>query len=319
MPKTATKPSAIHLGGATMGTDWSVLVDVPLTAQARTALQADLQSAVEEVDDQMSTWNPTSALMRFNAIPVGDWVDLPYHLLRVLQAGLSVSVLSEGAFELNIGDAVRAWGFGSDPIDLAAIKSASAAQRIPAIQALDLDISAGCARKLGPLALDLSGIAKGYGVDRLAETVIAHGIAHALCSIDGEVRAVGTRATGTPWTVGIDAPDSDIRGSHSVIALENAAVATSGDYRHFLTIKQTRLSHTMDPTTGAPVVDAPSSVTVLGPSCMMADAMATALMVRGIERGTSLALKLGLSALFLGRSGKNSRVGLFRSLGQVSN
>jgi len=302
-----------------MGTQWSVQLDAPLSAQACTALQADLQSAVDEVDEQMSTWNPTSALMRFNAVPVGDWVELPHHLLRVLQAGLSVSALSEGAFEMNIGDAVRAWGFCSDPINLAAIKSASAAPRVPATQALLLDVSAGRARKLAPLALDLSGIAKGYGVDRLAETAIAHGIAHALCSIDGEVRAVGTRATGAPWTVGIDAPDSDIRGSHSVIALENAAVATSGDYRHFLTIRKTRLSHTMDPATRAPVVDAPASVTVLGPSCMMADAMATAIMVRGIHRGTSFAQKHGISALLLSRSGENRRIGLFRGPEQVSN
>lgn len=317
MPKTATEPSAIRLDGSTMGTDWSVLVDAPLSAQAQAALQADLQSAVDEVDDQMSTWNPTSALMQFNAVPVGDWVDLPRHLLTVLQAGLSVSALSEGAFEMNIGDAVRAWGFCSDPIDLAAIKSASAAPRVQAINALDLDIPAGRARKSAPLALDLSGIAKGYGVDQLAETVIAHGIAHALCSIDGEVRAVGTRATGAPWAVGIDAPDSGIRGSHSVIALENAAVATSGDYRHFLTIKNTRLSHTMDPTTRAPVVDAPASVTVLAPSCMIADAMATALMVRGISRGTSLAVSHRLSALLLDRSGAPLRTGLFNETAQA--
>lgn len=311
MPKTATDPAVLRLGGATMGTEWSVLVDAPLAAPARAALQDDLQRAVDEVDLQMSTWKPDSALMRFNAASVGQWLALPRHLLKVLEAGLAATAMTGGAFEMNLGDAVRAWGFGSAEIDLSAIKAASAAPRVSALQALDIDLSAGLARKTAPLSLDLSGIAKGYGVDLLAETVIARGIAHALCAIDGEVRAVGARADGTPWPVGIDDPDSAARGGHSVISLENASVATSGDYRHFLTLRDKRLSHTMNPATRAPVVDAPASVTVLGQSCMMADAMATALMVRGMAAGPRLATAQGISALFLGRGDKTCGTGLF--------
>lgn len=322
MPKTVTEtvrpdtgrpdtgPTRLH--GTTMGTEWSVLVDAPLSASSRAALQTDLQQAMDEIDSQMSTWTPDSALMRFNAAPVGPWHALPQHLLRVLQAGLAISALSDGAFEMNLGDAVRAWGFSSDAIDLAAIRSASAAPRVAAITALELDLPAGLARKTAPLALDLSGIAKGYGVDRLAETVTEHGIAHALCAIDGEVRAVGTRSNGTPWAVGIDAPDSGLRGSHSVIALADAAVATSGDYRHFVTIRDKRLSHTMDPATRAPVIDALASVTVLGQSCMLADAMATALMAKGLSGGKRLAMKHGISVLLLDRSGESLRTGLFK-------
>lgn len=311
MPKTATD-TPVALSGATMGTGWSVLVDAPLAPAARAALQAGLQSAVDEVDDQMSTWQPASALMRFNAAPVGEWMPLPHRLLTVLETGLAIGALSGGAFEMNLGDAVRAWGFGAGAIDLSGIRAASAAPRQPAIDALDLDKAAGLARKTAPLSLDLSGIAKGYGVDRLAETAIEHGIAHALCAIDGEVRAIGARADGRPWSVGIDAPDSALRGGHSVIALDGTAVATSGDYRHFLTVGDKRLSHTMNPATRAPLVDAPASVTVLGQSCMVADAMATALMVCGVERGLHLARSQGISALFLTRTGAPRGTGLFR-------
>lgn len=311
MPKTAIEPAAVRLSGPTMGTDWSVLVDTPLCAPARAALQADLQRAVDEIDNQMSTWNPASALMRFNAAPVGPWLAVPHHLLKVLEAGLATSALTGGAFEMNLGDAVRAWGFGPAPIDLGAIRAASNARRVSAMEALEIDVTAGRARKSAPLSLDLSGIAKGYGVDRLGETALSHGITHALCAIDGEVRAVGGRANGTPWSVGIDAPDSPLRGGHSVITLENASAATSGDYRHFLTVRDKRLSHTMNPATGAPVIDAPASVTVLARSCMLADAMATALMVRGIDEGRRLAASQGISALFLGRSNETRGSGLF--------
>lgn len=313
MPKTATDPSMQVLSGRTMGTEWRVLVDATLSASVSAALRADLQAAVDEVDSQMSTWSPDSALMRFNAAPVGPWLPLPAALLTVLQAGLAVSRASDGAFEMNVGDTVRAWGFGPAPIDLAAIHAARAAPRIPAGQALELDPAAGVARKSAPLALDLSGIAKGFGVDRLAEVAKGHGVTHALCSIDGELRALGTRRDGQPWMVGIDAPDSAARGSHSRLALADMAVATSGDYRHFVTVRGQRLAHTMNPETGAPLVAAPASVTVLGQSCMLADAMATALMVQGAERGAIVATGIGMSALFIERSGRVSGTGLFHA------
>lgn len=310
MLKTVTDPLA--LDGRTMGTGWRVLVDAALTGAARRALWDDLQRAVDEVDGQMSTWKPDSDLMRFNAAAVGGWLPLPRALLSVLEAGLAASALSDGAFEMNLGAAVRAWGFGAAGIDLASITAAHVAAWVPAAEGLEIDRPAGLARKTASLALDLCGIAKGYGVDRLAETVIAHGLGHALCSIDGEVRAVGGRADGQPWAVGIDAPDSLLRGSHSVLSLADGAAATSGDYRHFLMVRDKRLSHTMNPATRAPLVDAPASVTVLGRSCMMADAMATALMVLGNDGGTRLARSLGMSALFIDRTGRTTGTGLFR-------
>ena len=103
------------------------------------------------------------------------------------------------------------------------------------------------------------------------------------------------------WSVGIDAPDSPMRGSHSVLMLADMSVATSGDYRHFVTVRGARLSHTMDPKRGAPLVDAPASVTVLAPTCIMADAMATAMMVMG-PMAAAFATTHGIQALVLHRT-----------------
>lgn len=298
MPKTPTD-AAFALGGPTMGTRWSVLID---DAAVDPALQSRFQSAVDEVDAQMSTWKPNSDLMRLNAAPLNTWVTLPDRLMIVLTAGLSVSRQTDGAFEMNVGDAVRAWGFGPAKIDIGAIRSASSTPRIAATTALELDPANNRARKSAPLALDLSGIAKGYGVDRLAETAAQFGITQALCAIDGELRAIGTRRSGRPWAVGIDMPDDKATAPHSTLALEDMAVATSGDYRHFVTVAATRLSHTIDPRRGAPLVVPPASVTVLSRSCMLADAMATALMVMGDGPGSSFAKAHAISALFLGRA-----------------
>lgn len=298
MPKTPTD-HALVLGGPTMGSRWSVLID---DYGADPRLQARFQSAVDKVEAQMSTWKPDSALMRLNAAPLDTWVPLPDQLMTVLDAGLAISRQTGGAFELNVGDAVRAWGFGPDAIDLGAIRAASGTGRVPASEALDMDRANGRARKSAPVALDLSGIAKGYGVDRLAETAAQLGLTHALCTIDGEVRAIGTRATGRPWAVGIEMPDDTATGHHSMLALEDMAVATSGDYRHFVTVGTTRLSHTIDPLRGAPLVTSPASVTVLSRSCMLADAMATALMVMGDGPGADFATDHAISVLFLRRS-----------------
>lgn len=292
------------LTGPTMGTVWSVTVDQPLDANQKQVLQAQFQGAVQSVDAQMSTWKPDSDLMRLNAAALNTWVPVPKALITVLDAGLAISRDTAGAFEMNIGDAVRAWGFGAGAPDLAAIKAASTLRRVPATTALEVDHATGCVRKSAPLALDLSGIAKGYGVDCLARTAADFGLRHALCAIDGELRAVGARQNGQAWSVGIDAPDSGppdsaARGNHSVLALVQMAVATSGDYRHFVTVRNTRLSHTMNPHRGAPVLGAPASVTVLSASCMQADAIATALMVLGPIEGAAFARRKEISALFL--------------------
>lgn len=302
MPKMSTKTNPLRLEGATMGTRWSVLLDGPAPPDL-TPLKAALQAAVQEVDTQMSTWTPQSDLMRFNAAPLNTWHALPSHLMRVLAAGLAISKMTDAAFEMNVGDAVTAWGFGPSAIDLAAIQTASASGRVRAMDALHLDEPRLLAKKTAPLALDLSGIAKGYGVDRLAEVLADWGLKSALCTIDGEVRALGSRSNGSPWAVAIQSPETGKPSAHSMLDLAQAAVATSGDYRHFVTVKGHRLSHTIDPRRAAPLLGAPASVSVLAASCAQADALATALMVMGQEAGLALARRHGFSALFILRRG----------------
>ena len=180
MPKMSTEPGAT-LGGPTMGTGWSLRADDPLESVDVQALQARCAEAVAAVNAQMSTWRPDSDLMRLNAAPLDSWVPLPQGLMTVLAAGIAVSRQTGGAFEMNVGDAVRAWGFNAAPIDLGAIRAASARPRLPAMEVLELDAGAGRARKSGPLALDLSGIAKGYGVDCLVETAQALGLPVTRC------------------------------------------------------------------------------------------------------------------------------------------
>lgn len=296
MSKMSIERVRFALNGPTMGTRWSALFFAEPGFDPE-PIRAALQTAVDQVDTQMSTWKPDSDLMRFNAAAVGDWVTVPWCLADVLRLGLEIGRASGGAFDIGMGDAVTAWGFGPDAAAQADIRAAMAAPRRPAHDVLEF---AGTdLRKTAPVVLDLNGIAKGYGVDRLADTIRNAGIANALVGIDGEMRALGLRPDGEAWAIAVEAPDAGRRTPHSVLALQNAAVATSGDYRHWVELQGRRLSHTMDPTRGTPLIASPASVTVVARSCAEADAWATALMVLGPERGAMLARQQGLDALFL--------------------
>ena len=308
MPKTSSEPTATckrtTLHGPTMGTRWSASVDTDARADASVdlaALRQDLAAAVQLVDQQMSPWKPDSDLMRLNRAPVDTWVNLPAELLEVLTCGLEIYRLSAGAFDPGVGALVDAWGFGAvrDAPEAAAIHIARQAAPCLTDQALALDRPAGRVRKHAPLQLDLCGIAKGYAVDRMAAVLQQHGVRHALVALDGELRAVGSQASGVPWAVALERPEAERRAVRGVIELQDLAVATSGDYRRYLLVGDARLAHTMDARRAAPVNNAVASVTVLASSCMHADAWATALLVAGPGKGLALAQRMGLEALFL--------------------
>lgn len=298
MLKTSTKQTRLSMNGPTMGTRWSASFYAPDGLDAEAVRQA-LQAAVNEVDTQMSTWNPNSDLMRLNAGRVGAWVSVPPCLVEVLRLAFDIGRASGGAFDVGVGAAVRAWGFGPEAVDEARIRKALEMPHPPAHEIVDLDVDGGRVRRLVPVDLDLNGIAKGYGVDRLAEVLHGFGIASGLVGIDGEMRAFGLHPAGEPWMIAVEAPDPDRRAPHSILALQDAAVATSGDYRRWLLVGGRRLSHTMDPRSGAPLPAPPASVTVIARTCTEADAWATALMVLGPKAGTDLAERICLDVLFL--------------------
>lgn len=303
MPKMSTDLLRHALSGVTMGTRWSALLHAP-PATNIAALETALARGVDRVDCQMSTWKPDSDLMRFNAASPGVWVSLPVELMRVLERGVAIGRASDGAFDIGLGGLVNAWGFGparSAP-EKDTIQAALRERLPPTHTVLELDAQGRRARKHAQFALDLSGIAKGFAVDEMMRTVEAFGISSALVGLDGELKARGAKADGTAWRVAVERPDYDLRSPLGAIELWNGAVATSGDYRHWIDLGGKRLSHTMDRSRGGPVENGIASVSVVDASCMDADAWATALMVLGLEEGVVLAQRERLDALFLRRS-----------------
>ncbi len=291
------------LNGETMGTRWFVLVYAPATTDIE-ALEIALAAAVGRVDNQMSTWKLDSDLMRLNATPPGQWISLPPELTFVLAKGLEIGRASGGAFDIGLGDLVNAWGFGParNAPDPAAIQSCLGRVRSPTHELLELDRASCRARMSAPVQIDLSGIAKGFGVDEMVRVLESFSIENALVGLDGELKALGAKPGGTPWAVAVEKPDYDRRSPMGVVALQNSAIATSGDYRHWVDVGATRLSHTMVLSRGGPVNNAIASVTVLTADCVDADAWATALLVLGESEGAKLAEKNKLEALIVSRT-----------------
>ncbi len=287
-----------------MGARWSAVAYVP-DGFDPAWLQERLQDAVDEVDRQMSSWKPESDLNRLNAAPVGEWVSVPPELCTVLEAALAVGQASEGLFDIGVGHLVMAWGFGGGrrTPDPELIDATAGRPSFEPPKTLQVEAARRRARKLAPLILDLSGIAKGFGVDELGRVLTEAGLSSWLAGIDGEMRAAARKPNGRPWVVGHEAALPGRRELSGVIALEDAAVATSGSYRRKAKLDGETASHTMDPRTGAPLAGDLSSVTVVARTCMAADAWATAILVAGAQQGAALARKAGLDVVLTRRNG----------------
>lgn len=286
--------------GSTMGTRYSARFIVPDHVHVETIV-AELKAAVTAVDEQMSNWKADSDLSRLNRAALGDWVPVSANLLSVLVQAIGIGHDTGNAFNIGVGNVVDAWGFGpAGPNDPRGTSTGHCTCQ-PVDELLEIDVPWLRVRKHAYVALDLCGIAKGFGVDELARVLDRRGIGSWLVGIDGEMRARGCKADGSPWAIALEAPEEDQRAAMGVIELGDAAIATSGDYRHWIGIDGVRISHTMDPRTGAPLQTTLASVTVIAPACADADAYATAMMVLGKDAGSEFARQLSLDALFVAR------------------
>jgi thiamine biosynthesis lipoprotein len=292
----------VRLSGPTMGVTWTVSAVAPPDL-AETVIRAAAQQAANAVVAEMSDWEVDSDLSRFNRAAPG-WVAVPDGLMTVVRAGLDLARDSDGAFDPTLGALVDLWGFGpSGPRkaapDQGALRSAGAGWR-----ALGVDVEGGRLHQPGGLAQDLSGIAKGYGVDRLALALEALGGRDYLVEVGGELRGAGVKPDGEPWFVEIERPPGLACNEPPIlVALHDLSIATSGEWRRGRLQEGRRIGHTIDPASRVPIRGPVASVTVLHAQCMQADALCTALAVMGADAGLAFAEARGLAALYMQEAG----------------
>ncbi|WP_341677946.1 FAD:protein FMN transferase [Niveibacterium sp. SC-1] len=299
------------LHGLTMGTSWTVKLVAP-AGFPRAQAQAGIQATLDRVVREMSQWEADSDLARFNRADAGSRHALPAGFAEVLGCALDVAHASDGAFDPSVGELVALWGFGpagarTEPPPAPAL---AAARARCGWQKLDFDARKAKALQPGGLHLDFSGIAKGFGVDEVARHLAERGVESYLVEVGGELRGLGVKPNGQPWWVALETPpgaDDATPTAQTIVALHGLAVASSGDYRRYFEHAGQCYAHTLDPRSGWPVAHACAQVSVVGTSCMWADAQATALTVLGLEAGMAYAQEHDIAALFLLREGAGFR------------
>ena len=289
-----------RLSGETMGTFWNVSIAAELDDAAKNTLKQRIESELEAVNDSMSTYREQSELMRYNHNPATTPQPVSDGLRRVIGKALEISVQSDGVYDITVGPLVNLWGFGpvkrqDKPSD------AEIAEALQHVGYHKLQLSeAGLAKNDPQVFIDLSSIAKGYGVDVVAETLLDGGYTNFIVEIGGEVRASGSKY-GAPWRVGIERPEQGLatgEGVENIIAMNEKlpAMATSGNYRQYAERGGEMAYHIVDPRDGRSHSSRLLSATVLAADCMTADAYATALMVLGDEKALEFADRYGLAA-----------------------
>lgn len=292
----------VLLQGRTMGTTYNIKVVVDKGFDTAELHQA-IDQALLAVNQSMSTYIPDSELSLFNKSEGINPIKISAGLNKVLTEALRLGKISQGKLDVTVGPLVNLWGFGPEyrvekmPT---AEEEAIAKARI-GLQHIQL-INGQLSKTIPDLYIDLSTIAKGYGVDVIADLLESDGIDGYLVEIGGEMRLKGFKADGTLWHVAVEKPVTAERSVHQIIVPKDNAVATSGDYRNYIEVDGQRYSHIIDPDTARPIAHKLVSVTVIHPSSMTADGLSTAIMVMGVEKGLAFAKEHDIAAMLIAKT-----------------
>lgn len=287
------------ISGETMGTTYSIkfISQSPVNV---IEIENEVNSLLKKVNQQMSTYIPSSELSLFNKSESTDWIDVSYDLAFVMNAALRISQFSNGKFDITIGPLVNLWGFGPNnkPNRVPSTSEIKKLRSYVGYRNIDVRLNPPSIKKRNPnVYCDLSAIAKGFGVDKISEYLSAMNINNHLVEIGGEIRASGKKIEEN-WIVGISVPNQS-RRVQEAFSLTYQSMATSGDYWNYFEEDGIRYSHTINPITGKPITHKLASVTIVTESCMEADAFATAIDVMGPEVGLIFAKQNELNVYFI--------------------
>ncbi|WP_299803820.1 FAD:protein FMN transferase [uncultured Shewanella sp.] len=290
----------ISLSGNTMGTTYHIKVVPNERMPDVQLLQAEIDLALEKVNDQMSTYRPNSELSKFNQMTRSDKVEVSADTAKVIAEGLALYKITDGALDITLGPLVNLWGFGPDkkPTQIPSQQAIDAAMERTGIEAIEVDGNR-ISKQDPDIYVDLSSIAKGFGVDKIAALLDKYQPTGYLVEIGGEISLRGTKADGSLWRIAIEQPGDSGGAIQQVISPKNMAMATSGDYRNYYEEDGKRFSHLIDPRTGYPIHHRLASVTVLHEESMIADGYATAMMVLGTQASLELAKREHLAIMLI--------------------
>ena len=291
----------LSFNGTTMGTNYSITAVTGANSASREDLIAGIDQALATVHAEMSNWDSSSEVSLFNASTSTNSQTVSPAFAQVMKSAEDVRQQSGGKFDVALGPLIEAWGFGATGQTRTQPTDAQIASLMSGVGA-GVEVDGNTIRKTNPATqVYLSSIAKGHGVDRVAQALNDLGVKDYMVEIGGDLVTAGTNPDGQSWQVGIEKPDVLALGVQSVVGISGMGLATSGDYRNYFEVDGQRFSHILDGETGRPVDHATASATVVAENAMMADAWSTAMLTLGRERGLELANEMNLAVLFIER------------------
>lgn len=294
------------MSGETMGTYYNIKIK---TDRENNLLHNQIKAEFERINSQMSVFDATSELSLINQAPEKEWMELSPELSALMKKAYNINQVSQGSFDPTVGKLIDLWGFGvSSPKKVPTPEEIATVLKYSNFNQLKFSNDFKKVKKNNPNTyVNLSAIAKGYGVDRISTMLSKIGYQNYVIEIGGEVVAKGQRDDKTDgWNIGVSKPGENGIENAYVITLKDYAVATSGDYRNFLVFDNKRYSHTISPKTGYPVEHNLASVTVFYKNCMSADAYATALMAMGENKALNFANNNKLAVILFVRDDDNN-------------
>ncbi len=297
-----THDAQIHeISGKTMGTFYHVKISHPDKID-RGLLKNKIDTRLQAVNESMSMYLKTSEISIFNRSQETRPMTISDGFALVLDQAQTLYGLTGGAWDGTVKPLVDLWGFGTKNPTGKAPDKGTIRQALEKTGFDKIILSEKTLAKNSPeVTLDLGSIAKGYGVDQVADLLMENQFKNILVEIGGEVVGMGEKKPGRPWNVGIATPDKQITKQtvYQAISLRNQALATSGDYQNFLVMDKKAYSHIIDPSTGYPVDNGVVSASVLADTCTFADGLATALMVMGPQKGIDLVNRMAGTECFI--------------------
>jgi thiamine biosynthesis lipoprotein len=274
--------------GSTMGTSYTV------KAIGSSVSKLQIEQALSQVNKTFSTWDKNSELSLLNQKPINKWIDVSDELFFVLSQSQKIHQQTQGYFDPGMGRLIDAWGFG---VTKTAKKPgrAQVSELLPLSSIQYLQLNNGQVKKTRDIHINLSAIAKGFGVDQVANLLKEHQVKNFLVEIGGEVIASGKK-NNKHWALGVEQPNG---AKPIALVLNNQAIATSGNYRNYFVWEGMRYMHILTPSSGLPANTDLASVSVLDKQTMVADAYATAMMAMGSEKAMALAKQLNLSVVLI--------------------
>jgi len=307
------KGVTFEFSGTTMGTRYMVkIANISIGEKQKMKIQKDVEYSLEQVNQQMSTWIPESEISLFNHWEKDAPFKVSIEFVQVLMMAIKINKESQGAFDVTVGPLVDLWGFGRKGIRQNPPTSSNIKKLMENIGTYHIKVlNDSMILKTNPLIeMDFSAIAKGYGVDVISKVISGLGYDNFLVEIGGEVVVRGLNGDNF-WKIGIDRPafnSSPGADLQAVLNVSDIAMATSGDYRNYFVADDSVYSHTIDPTIGRPIINGVAATTILAPTCMEADAIATAVMVLGENKGLKwIESKENVEAMIILREGDNFR------------